>query len=148
MNKLLWYYLLIISTSFSCSNKTNIDFDLNRDNYKKIVDCVYQKYMQIFSISKSNNSISVFDANRIKNEFCLEVIQKIKDHKIDIITLDRDSSVTILFSTIPGIKSKQIGLLYSNNNYNKFSDYYGDFKIVEKKEDKWYLIERIISLAN
>ncbi|HEV8273968.1 MAG TPA: hypothetical protein VGQ04_21795 [Chitinophagaceae bacterium] len=132
----------------SCSQSQDLEYDTNKDDYKKAVNCLLNKYGSIFFLNKEVSSISVYNADRETNEICEAVLKLLEKHSVNIIIYDRDSSITFFSKPSKELKSKQTILIYTGSREKLDAKLTSDVKLKTVKGDGWYELEKVISLAN
>jgi hypothetical protein len=141
--------LIILFTLCSCTQSPDLNFEENRDAYRKAVACLDSSYASVFS-SNGSNSETIYNSERVsdRNRCCEDLLRLLEKQSVSMVTYDKDSTVAFYSRTIGGIKSRQRILLFTRKASNLKEKLSFDKKLISEKGGGWYELERILTLAN
>ena len=139
---------VLFVTLYSCSSRFDFEFEKNKSEYTNVVKCVITNYAKIFDSSGIGNSRSLYIYDFEKKSICSDWIDFLKKTQIEFVNVKEDSTVAFYSKLQGSIKTRQFALMINNHPQQKNPEMPLDFTIKKVHGNRWYELERVISVAN
>jgi hypothetical protein len=140
----IFYFLFLIVVS-SCTKKFDFGYNCDKAAYMANVNCFRENYSSIYDSLNPTPSIYFSPSSVTKHAVCGELYSVMQRHKVDFVNFERDSTVAF-YSGVQ--KGKQFILIFITGRINIHDKITTDIKILDKKDNNCYELEKEISLAN
>jgi hypothetical protein len=132
---------------YSCKQASYFEYQKNKENFAKVISCLYQNYSSIFD-STNLQTIAIFDTHTTSHSFCNEKLQFLSRKELSIVYFDRDSTVSFYMNFPASIGMKQEILMHTMDERKVKQKLLTTIKIVRILGNGWYELEKTSSLAD
>ena len=136
-------FLIITCAFLSCSSKKIFDFNYNKDktSYINNVNCLRTNYSVIWRYLNSTEPIYYSPSGVTEHAVCGYMYNIIKNNSIDMISFERDSTVSFYSPTGHSSNDKQLILMFITRNIKIQDKITPNLKLLQRIDSNCYELE-------